>query len=246
LDLILEYTLDRFLGGRIIAAQPKNGFRAGHDSVFLAAAIQDEPGTRVLELGSGAGIASLCFAWRASQASVHGLEIDPELVGIANANSARNGMTDRVRFIQNDVRAFRVELFDHVFFNPPFHPADGTQSPNPSRDLARRDSGDSIRLWTDVGLSVVRPGGTVTAILPFKRLPDMLGSVKGHAVCVFPLYPKSGVEPKRAIVQITADPGEISFSGGLVLHRDDGSNSAEAEAVLRSASPLALHANSPA
>jgi tRNA1(Val) A37 N6-methylase TrmN6 len=238
--VILECTLDRFLGGRIVVAQPKNGFRAGHDSVFLAAAIPDEPDTTVLELGSGAGVASLCFAWRASQAFVHGLEIDPELVDIANANSARNGMANRVRFIERDVRAFRGELFDHVFFNPPFHPADGTQSPNASRDLARRDSGDSIRLWTDVGLSVVRPGGTVTAILSFERVPDLLARVNGRAVSVFPLYPKSGVEPKRAIVRITADRGEISFSAGLVLHRDDGSNSVDAETVLRSASPLAF------
>jgi hypothetical protein len=64
--------------------------------------------------------------------------------------------------------------------------------------------------------------------------------VNGRAVSVFPLYPKSGVEPKRAIVRITADRGEISFSAGLVLHRDDGSNSVDAETVLRSASPLAF------
>jgi tRNA1Val (adenine37-N6)-methyltransferase len=240
LDLILEYTLDRFLGGRIVAAQPKNGFRAGHDSVFLAAAIPDEPGANVLELGSGAGIASLCFAWRASHSSVQGLEIDPELVEIANANADRNGMGGRVRFSKTDVRAFRGELFDHVFFNPPFHPGESTQSPNAARDVAKRDSGDSIRLWTDVALAEVRPGGTVTAILSFERLPDMLASLKGHAVWVFPLYPRFGVEPKRAIVQITVDSGEIAFCGGLVLHRDDGSNSVEAEAVLRFASPLAL------
>ena len=237
---MLEWTLDRFLGGRIVAAQPKNGFRAGHDSVFLAAAIPDEPGAKVLELGSGAGIASLCFAWRASQSSVCGLEIDPELVEIANANSDRNGMGGRVRFSEKDVRAFRGEVFDHVFFNPPFHPAEGTQSPSAARDVAKRDSGDSIRLWMDVALSVVRPGGTATAILSFERLPDILASLKGRGGLVFPLYPRPDGIPKRAIVQITADQGEIVSSGGLVLHRDDGSNSVEAEAVLRSASPLAL------
>ena len=74
---MLQCTLDRFLGGRIVAAQPKTGFRAGHDSVLLAAAIPDDPGGKVLELGSGAGIASICFAWRAANSSVRGVEIDP-------------------------------------------------------------------------------------------------------------------------------------------------------------------------
>lgn len=237
---MLECTLDRFLGGRIVAAQPKNGFRAGHDSVLLAAAIPDQPGAHVLELGSGAGVASICFAWRATRSSVQGLEIDPELVEIANANSDRNGMAGRVCFSEIDVRQFRGELFDHIFFNPPFHPAGGTQSPNTARNAAKRDPGDAIGIWPDVALNAVRPGGTVTAILSFDRVPDMLTRVKGNRALVFPLYSRPGSDPKRAIVQITADQGEIALSVGLVLHRGDGSNSEEAEAILRSASPLAL------
>src|SRR6185437_12302286 len=122
---MLEYTLDRFLGGRIVAAQPKNGFRAGHDSVLLAAAIPAQPGAHVLELGSGAGVASICFAWRAAQSLVLGLEIDPELVEVAKANADRNAMKGRVRFSETDVREFRGKQFDHVFFNPPFNRAEG-------------------------------------------------------------------------------------------------------------------------
>ena len=237
---MLECTLDGFLGGRIVAAQPKTGFRAGHDSVLLAAAIPDDPGTKVLELGSGAGIASICFAWRAARCLVHGVEIDPKLVEIANANSARNGMAGRVRFSEKDVRDLRGEVFDQVFFNPPFHPAEGTQSPYAARDSAKRDAGDAIRTWTDVALMAVRPGGTVTAIISFERVPDVLKRMNGNRALVFPLYGRSGAGPKRAIVQITADEGEVTFSAGLVLHHDDGSNSAEAEAILRSASPLVL------
>ena len=52
-------TLDRFLDGRVVAAQPASGFRAGHDTVLLAAAVPAASGSVVIELGSGAG-------WRAS------------------------------------------------------------------------------------------------------------------------------------------------------------------------------------
>ena len=51
------------LGGRVKARQPDQGFRGGHDAVFLAAAVPGG-GASVLELGAGAGSASLCLAAR--------------------------------------------------------------------------------------------------------------------------------------------------------------------------------------
>ena len=68
----------------------------------------------------------------------------------------------------------------------------------------------------------------------------MLAGLKGNRALVFPLFPSPGSNPKRAIVQVTADQGEVAISAGLVLHRDVGSNCPEAEAILRFASPLAL------
>jgi len=53
---------DTFLDGRVIARQPQTGFRAGLDAVMLAAAVPD--GANALELGAGAGTASLCLAAR--------------------------------------------------------------------------------------------------------------------------------------------------------------------------------------
>ena len=46
-----DFTEDKFLGGRISIKQPKQGFRAGHDSVLLAAAVPANSGERILELG---------------------------------------------------------------------------------------------------------------------------------------------------------------------------------------------------
>src|SRR5690242_10913614 len=60
----LELTDDEFLGGRVKLWQPKDGFRAGLDSVMLAAAVQVKPGARVCDLGVGVGTASVCLAAR--------------------------------------------------------------------------------------------------------------------------------------------------------------------------------------
>lgn len=260
-------TLDRFLGGRVVAAQPQNGFRAGHDTVLLATAVPAAAGSSALELGSGAGIASLCLAVRVPGVRIVGLEIDPDLVRLANENAARNNLSARVLFVAADVgypTSFPPPLwgdrgpisdsgavagpssqsdgggtFDHVFFNPPFHPDGSHISPIASRDRAMRDTSDTVRAWTARALSLVRDGGTVTAIVRADRVDEILDQAKDYRTVVFPLLPRAGATPKRVLVRIAkVSGGGVSHLAGLVLHEPDGRNTEAAEAVLRHARPL--------
>jgi len=236
-------TLDRFLGGRVVAAQPAKGFRAGHDSVLLAAAVPADAHAKMLELGSGVGVASLCLAARVPSVRITGIEADPELVRIANENAARNELADRVRFIAADVSEFasRGEEFDHVFFNPPFHPDTGQVSPNAARDRATRDVANAISDWTHAALQMVRTGGTVTVILRADRQAEIRDAAGEHGGILFPLHPREGEVPKRIIVRMVKD-GRLRFkrARGLVLHEAGGKNTDAAEAVLRHAAALDL------
>jgi tRNA1(Val) A37 N6-methylase TrmN6 len=237
-----DFSEDKFLGGRIIAAQPSHGFRAGHDSVLLAAAVPATSGECVLELGSGSGVASLCLVARVAGCEVLGIEIDPTLVALANENAKRNKMDSRARFIAGDAREARWEgaPFDLVFFNPPFHPDTGQISPNSSRDRATRDTGDAVRSWTERALAVVKSGGTVTAILRADRLDDFLQASGRAGVSVLPLLPSIGEKAKRVIVRIRKDDSAALFTApGFTLH-EDGRPTHGAEAVLRHAAALPL------
>lgn len=236
-------TLDRFLGGRLRIVQPKRGFRAGHDSVLLAASVPAEPASTALELGAGAGVASLCLAWRVPGCRILGIEIDPELVTLANQNAALNAMSERVRFEAGEAASAPEQgrSFDHVFFNPPFHPASGQEAQSAARGRAMRDFSNAIvGQWTRIALALVKPGGTVTAIVRADRTEDILSAGEGRAAIVFPLLPHDGETPKRAIVQFRDGRCEISSPPGLVLHEDDGRNTEAAEAVLRHGSALRL------
>jgi tRNA1Val (adenine37-N6)-methyltransferase len=239
-----DCTLDGFLGGRLTVAQPRRGFRAGHDTVLLAAAVPAQNGSAVLELGAGAGTASLCLAARVAQAHVTGIEIDPSLVALANENAARNVMADRVRFELGDVAMIRnpAQHWDHVFFNPPFHPAAGQESPSPGRDSAMRDVSNAIGDWMRVALAMTSRGGTVTAIIRADRVKDILAAAEeGNGTVVFPLFPRKGEIPKRSIVQLVKDrPEPLRIAAGLILHEADGRNTEAAEAVLRHRAALRL------
>jgi tRNA1(Val) A37 N6-methylase TrmN6 len=232
--MIGETTNDGFLGQRIILAQPKKGFRAGHDSVLLAAAVPAQGGERVAELGSGGGVVSLCLAARLGGISVRGVEIDGDLVHLANENAARNAMSDRVAFSAGEALAFRLGApFDHIFFNPPFHPDTGRSSPNPARERAMREESGLIAAWVDHALSLIRPDGTLTLILRADGVEALRSIHTNREIRCRLLLPHRGATAKRAILHIQPRGADFIELAPLVLHQKDGKPTEEVEAVLR-------------
>ena len=80
-----DTTLDLFLGGKLRIFQPSEGYRAGIDPVLLAASLPVKPGERVLELGCGVGVASLCLMRRIREVEVKGVEINCNLADLRGA-----------------------------------------------------------------------------------------------------------------------------------------------------------------
>jgi tRNA1(Val) A37 N6-methylase TrmN6 len=234
---------DRFLGGRVLVRQPENGFRAGLDAVMLAAAVPAAAGEEALELGAGAGTASLCLAARIEGLTVLGIEIDETLAAIADANAAANGMDGRVSFVAGDALGPPEELrhlFDHVFCNPPFHGGEGAVSPDAARALALHDDG-RLTDWLAAGLRRTASGGSFTAILRADRLKVALLALPHTGVTIFPLWPHAGDPAKRLIVQASVGSrAPLVILPGLVLHEADGRYTPEADAVLRDGMALTL------
>lgn len=231
-------TSDGFLNNALSVRQKRDGYRAGIDAVLLAAAVPAQDGERVLELGSGAGVASLCLARRVPDVIVSGIEIDAELVALSNANAAANALADRVTFLQADVAAvpFDAHSFDHVFLNPPFHDDVSTRSPHGRKSAATH--GGALDGWFAAAFRVAKPGGTVTSIVSSARLRETLRAYADHTggVVQFPLWPKPGAQPKRAIVAATVGSrAPFEMLAGLVLHAPPAKYTAEADAVLRGA-----------
>jgi tRNA1(Val) A37 N6-methylase TrmN6 len=174
-------------------------------------------------------------------AHITGIELAPELVRLAGDNAGANGFADRARFVAADVEHSAPGSFDHVFFNPPFHPDTGQVSPSPARDRARRDVSGAVARWTAIAFAHVKERGTVTAILSAARTGDMLAAAGDHGATILPLLPHDGEAPKRIIVRIAKGaPAGLRTLPGFVLHTRSGGNTDAAEAVLRHAASLML------
>jgi tRNA1(Val) A37 N6-methylase TrmN6 len=231
---------DRFLNGRVIVRQPAQGFRGGLEAVMLAAAVPD--GATALELGAGAGTASLCLASRLPAISITGLEIEPDLVRLAVENAAANGMQARVHFAVANAFALPLEFkreYDCVLANPPFH-GEGQASPDQVRARALMDQG-SLGDWLQAGLKRTRSGGFFTAILRADRLNEALAALPLTGVTVLPLWPKAGEPARRVLIQARKNSGAgFRLAPGLILHDETGAYTPEADAILRGEAALAL------
>jgi tRNA1(Val) A37 N6-methylase TrmN6 len=238
-------TADHLLGGRVKYLQPRDGLRATIDPVLLAAAIPARPGDRVLEAGTGAGAALLCLAARVPGIQVLGLERDPALLTLARANAAANGWPD-LMFAAADLAASPAAggRFDHAFANPPYHPADGTPSPSPARDAAKRSAPDLLTMWVEALSRSLRHRGTLTLILRPRMLEEALTAMRRANVpgeWVFPVWPRAG-RPARLMLIRGRKNGRtpLALAAGLILHTDAGTFRPEADAILREGAGLPL------
>ena len=246
---------DRLLGGRVRLIQPLQGYRAATDPVFLAAAVAPLPGQRVLDLGCGVGAAVFCLAARVPGLELHGLEIQPAYLALAEQNAALNGVA--ITLHAGDVaappRVLRQRAFDQVILNPPYHAENAVASPVAGRDVAHREGGgvDGAGLgdWIVAALARLKPKGWLTLIHRAERAPELLRLLDGPAgaIALKPLVPRAGRDAGRVIIQARKGAkapfrllSPLVVHAGSAHHRDEDDFSPEAAAILRDAAALNL------
>ncbi len=236
-------TEDAFLGGALTLRQPTGGYRAAIDPVFLAAAVSAEPGQMVLDAGAGHGAAALCLARRVEGVRVTGIELQADMVRLANDNARLNGLERLVQVMIGDLKTPLPRLvpgsFDHAMANPPFlDPGRAVASPEPGRATANVEGAATLNDWIGFLLRMVKERGSLTVIQRADRLVEILALLDGRAgeIVVYSLWPRDGVAARRVLVR--ARKGirtPMTISPGMVLHRDDGGFTPAADAVLRGA-----------
>ncbi|MGV8986206.1 MAG: tRNA1(Val) (adenine(37)-N6)-methyltransferase [Cypionkella sp.] len=202
-DMAQDLTHDAFLCGRLHLWQPRRGYRAATDAVLLAAACPALAGQRVLDLGCGAGAASLCLAARVPGLLQTGLELQEDYAALARRNAAENGVALEV--VTGDLTDMPVMLrtsFDQVIANPPWYPRGGSPSPVVGRDRALRAE-LPLAEWVAAAARRLEPGGWLTMILGADGLPEVLGAMGTRlgSTSVLPLAAREGRAALRVILR---------------------------------------------
>lgn len=163
---------------------------------------------RIIELGTGCGVVSLVLAYRRKTDNrIIGVEIQPELAGLALQNVNANGLGDRVEIRQMDLResttAFRSGSFDLVVGNPPYRkPGAGRINPDRQKAIARHELAADLSDVFRAAKHLLPQGGRIALIYPATRLAHLMNSARDQ-----------DFSPKRLTI-IYSNPG----GPGKIVH----------------------------
>ncbi len=239
-------SLDRFLDGRLVVAQPAKGHhRAGLDAILLAATVPEAAEGLLVDLGAGVGTAGLAVALRAPRLAVRLAERDAKALRLAEANIERNHLAGRVETVAVDLlgpakareAVLRRESATHVICNPPYFAPRAVRASPSARAGAHVLAEGGLDAWLRVAAATLVPHGRLSLIFEGGGLGEILGALAGRfgAAAIRPVHPRAEAPAHRLIV--TATKGSRArplVLPGLVLH-PAGSNAylAEADSVLR-------------
>lgn len=123
---------------------------------------------RIVDVGTGSGAIAIALACKLPDAQIAATEVSPDALAIARGNAERNGMADRIRFLEGDLlRPVAGELFDFVVSNPPYVPerdraslAVEVRDYEPAQALFAGEDGLAVyRRLIPAALAALAPGG---------------------------------------------------------------------------------------
>lgn len=236
-------TEDGFLGGRLRLRQPVTGHRAGHDAILLAASTRVRAGDRMVEFGTGVGVAGLAVACRVEGIVPVLVEINPSLAALARDNARRNELATEIVCLDvaGPAEAFAAaglgpDSADVVLMNPPFHDATRHRaSPNPARQTAHLATATTLDAWVHAARRLLKSGGTLTLIWRADGLADVLAALdRGFgSVVLQPVHSHADKPAIRILVRATkGGRAPLLLIPNLLLNDPSGHPSPIARAVL--------------
>ena len=138
----------------------------------------------VCDLGCGSGFLALCCALLYPGATVTGLEISPRRAEAARGNAEANGLRERFRVLEADVRETSTlpgEPFELVLSNPPFSKLGrGPVPKDPDKAVARFETLLDMEAVIAAVARFLAPEGTATLVYPFDRARELEERLEAH------------------------------------------------------------------
>ena len=180
--------------------------KVGTDALLLGSWSDVSGARKIIDAGTGSGIVALMAAQRAPNAEVTGVELEPNAVAEARANSDRSPWSNRMRIVEDSIQAFarRAEnqgAFDSFLINPPFFHGK-PKSSDEARNLARHDDALPFTVFLDAAWSMLNAVGTLQLVWPWDRWAELKNGaeVRGFHLCrKADVCGREGHEPRRVM-----------------------------------------------
>ena len=188
--MLMRRTDDLGING-LKLVQDTDLFCFGTDSVLLTDFAKAPKGSTVVDLCTGNGIIPVLLSAKTNAKRIIGVELLKESFGLAEENAKINNLTERVSFINDDLKNWN-EHFAHgeadvVTCNPPYMKVGaGFQNPGDALATARHEIFACLDDVTKAAAGLLKFGGYFYMVHRADRLCDVLCSMRNV-----------NIEPKR-------------------------------------------------
>lgn len=216
----------QFKGLKII--QNTKGFCFGIDAVLLSNFCKVKKNSKVIDLGTGTGIIPLLVAGKSNAKEIVGLEIQSEVAEMARRSVKMNGLEDRIKIINGDLKSietiFSKQEFDVVVSNPPYAHANGIVNENDKKAISRHGIMCDIEDVIKAASFLLKPNGRFFMVNRPLRLVDMLHFGRVHnleAKNIRFVHSREGKSPKLVLIEyLKYGKPEVKVLDPLYVYED--------------------------
>ena len=205
--------------------------RFGTDAILLSHFAMPCGGDAVCELGTGCGAIALRLAAGGTPGSVHGVDIQPEAIRLAQLGAERFSGQPKPTFAVGDWADPRAIApagsFRRVVCNPPyFPPASGEVNADPAVRTARHEGPDTLDSLCRAAAWLLTSGGRFFLCHRPERLPAVLAALSAchlEPKRLQPVQKRSDTAPWLFLLEARKDgkPG-LTWMPPLVLYNPEG------------------------
>lgn len=230
-DLVRENErVDDLQNGCYIIQDPEK-FCFGMDAVLLSGFAKVKKGERVLDMGTGTGIIPILLSAKTEGEHFTGLEIQEECADMASRSVQYNGLEDKVRIIQGDIKEaagiFGAASFHVVTCNPPYMiGAHGLTNPHMPKAIARHEILCTLEDVVSQAAKVLGDRGRFYLVhRPFRltEIMNVLTKYKLEPKRMQLVYPYIDREPNMVLIEaLKGGNPRITVERPLIVYENPG------------------------
>lgn len=201
------------------------------DAVLLSSFAGCQPDSKVVDFGTGTGVIPILLTAKTKAAHIDALEIQEESADMAQRSVQLNGLTDKIKIIQGDIKEASDLLgkasYDYVITNPPYMNNDhGLKNPELPKAIARHEILCSLEDVIREGACVLRPGGHFIMVhRPFRLIEIItcLTRYKLEPKRMRFVHPFADKEPNMVLIDaVRGGNSMVKIESPLVIYATQG------------------------
>lgn len=236
INLLEDESIDDLQLDNLFLIQKRHGFRFGVDAVLLSNFANVKNKHRVIDLCTGTGIIPFLIYGKYKPKEVIGIEIQENMVEMANRSSKYNEVENIVKFENADLKDMNflktLGTFDVLTVNPPYKLNNsGILNPDDNLAIARHEILCNLEDVIKAARRLLKDNGRMYMVHRPERLIDIFELMRKYKIepkRVQMIQPNVNKAPNIVLVEGQRDGGAyLKWEAPLYVYNEDGTYTKE-------------------